>query len=591
MRSSPKFRVLHLLLFVTALVTALSNGCSSTSSSPNAAPGASPSGGDGAGGTSGVPVLPSAATELSFGSLCASGARCHLSGGFESETYQMGCNDGALMKVESANFPELHDGFGTSCLKYVAGECAGKSLCSISLSSSHCESLSVAPANSAGGATFSCSVSRVANPSASGSSVVKVQSSGLCIDASLNNTNASIIQSACSQNATQNLAFRIADDNSYTIQAAGNSALCFDNQGAGYQLILQKPCDGSINQKWQVIPVGGANYMLYSKGNALCANVMGNSLVAGGQIYTYDCNGNNNEVFTLAQFTPISFWPEPSLTNGVAPEMSSQDNHENDVVSFERWLGHRAEFAVDFIADDSWGSFVSDAAYASGAWHARNPARRVMWSIPLTVKGTSLAEVAAGAADASIVAVAKNLAANQPNAIIRLGWEFNGDWFSWSAIGHPQDYINAYRHVRTIFKDASVQFTFVWSFNSAMQNFHPETAYPGDDAVDVVGISIYDFNWNNQSYADRWQSNLNGAYTLQWMSFFSHLHKKPMALTEWGAGQLGDNPLYIQNMFNWIRANHFLYQAWWEGTPGSNYNSDLQDHAFPLEEQIFKRNF
>ena len=45
--------------------------------------------------------------------------------------------------------------------------------------------------------------------------------------------------------------------------------------------------------------------------------------------------------------------------------------------------------------------------------------------MPLTVKGTPLAEVANGLHDGEFEAAASAIAEAQPKAIIRLGWEMN----------------------------------------------------------------------------------------------------------------------------------------------------------------------
>ena len=64
-------------------------------------------------------------------------------------------------------------------------------------------------------------------------------------------------------------------------------------------------------------------------------------------------------------------------------------------------------------------------SWVPGIWKKLNPKRNVVWSVPLTVKGTRLAEVASGAHDAEFEAAAKAISEAQPRAIIRLGWEMN----------------------------------------------------------------------------------------------------------------------------------------------------------------------
>ena len=63
--------------------------------------------------------------------------------------------------------------------------------------------------------------------------------------------------------------------------------------------------------------------------------------------------------------------------------------------------------------------------WVPGIWKKLNPSRNIVWSVPLTVTGTPLADVANGLHDAEFEAAARAIAEAQPKAIIRLGWEMN----------------------------------------------------------------------------------------------------------------------------------------------------------------------
>jgi len=96
--------------------------------------------------------------------------------------------------------------------------------------------------------------------------------------------------------------------------------------------------------------------------------------------------------------------------------------------------------ALDYFGVDSWAE-MAKYNWIPAYWRQKNPARKLIWSIALTMKGTALKEVAAGARDADFEVAAKSIAASQPDAIARIGWEMNGDWFPWSAGGVEADYI------------------------------------------------------------------------------------------------------------------------------------------------------
>ena len=99
---------------------------------------------------------------------------------------------------------------------------------------------------------------------------------------------------------------------------------------------------------------------------------------------------------------------------------------EHTLQAWEKWLKQQPSsvLGVDFYAQATWDDFVR-LSWVPGVWKKLNPKRNVVWSVPLTVKGTALAEVASGAHDAEFEAAARAIAEAQPRAIIRLGWEMN----------------------------------------------------------------------------------------------------------------------------------------------------------------------
>lgn len=83
--------------------------------------------------------------------------------------------------------------------------------------------------------------------------------------------------------------------------------------------------------------------------------------------------------------------------------------------------------------------------------------------------------------------------------LIRILHEFNGDWYPWCVSNNdknPHLFIEAFRHIWTVFKDQGVQNArFIWCPNSMSVpqekwNFIID-AYPGDTYVDLIGMDIY----------------------------------------------------------------------------------------------------
>ena len=102
------------------------------------------------------------------------------------------------------------------------------------------------------------------------------------------------------------------------------------------------------------------------------------------------------------------------------------EGREHTLQAWEKWLNQTPStvIGVDFYGKTTWQDF-SELSWVPGIWKKLNPARNVVWSIPLTVKGTPLADVANGLHDSEFEAAAKAIADAQPKAIIRLGWEMN----------------------------------------------------------------------------------------------------------------------------------------------------------------------
>jgi hypothetical protein len=72
---------------------------------------------------------------------------------------------------------------------------------------------------------------------------------------------------------------------------------------------------------------------------------------------------------------------------------------------------------------------------------------------------SNLQETASGAWDEHYRIVARNLVAGgYPDAVIRLGHEFTGGWYPWSAQNNADAYIAAYRHVHQVLASESPQF-------------------------------------------------------------------------------------------------------------------------------------
>jgi hypothetical protein len=244
------------------------------------------------------------------------------------------------------------------------------------------------------------------------------------------------------------------------------------------------------------------------------------------------------------------------------------------VAAFERWNGgQRAAYALDFLpVTDGWRA-IADPGWAASKWQGRD--YRMVYSVPLVPRdGSTLAAGAAGAYDARFASMARTLVAHgQGDAILRLGWEFNGDWFPWAASRDPAAFVNAWRHaVRAIRRVPGAAFSIDWAPTLGRAAIAPDRAYPGDAYVDVIGQDVYDQGWAPgwEDPAARWREIVEQPYGLAWHAAFAAAHGKPASFPEWGLIARadghggGDDPAFVRHMHDWIVAHPVLYHCYFE---------------------------
>jgi hypothetical protein len=268
------------------------------------------------------------------------------------------------------------------------------------------------------------------------------------------------------------------------------------------------------------------------------------------------------------------------------------DGRERTLQVWEKWLSQppSSVLGVDFYAQSTWEDF-SRLNWVPGHWKKLNPARNVVWSVPLTVKGTALSDVAEGIHDAEFEAAARAISEAQPSAIIRLGWEMNLADSAWFAKDQEADYIKAFRRVVGIFRRYSHGFKYDWCPGWGPQQFAADLAYPGDDVVDFIGLDVYDFK-HDGSPRERWDTNyLKAPFGLQWQRDFSARHGKRMSYPEWGVGNFGDNPFFIQQMHDWFLNNeeNIAYAAYFD--VDGLWPTQIDSGRFPKSQQLFRQLF
>jgi hypothetical protein len=226
-----------------------------------------------------------------------------------------------------------------------------------------------------------------------------------------------------------------------------------------------------------------------------------------------------------------------------------------------------------------WFVHHGDPDYAWPAWVRENPRVRRM------VIGQSMIPTgdpprnwrrrgARGAYDSHIRALARNLvAAGMGHSVIRLGYEANGDW-NVDHVGHTaQDFRwwRAYwaRFARVMGSVPGARFTMDWNLNSAYRPIPLRAIYPGDRAVDVIGVDVYDSAGPPlpAPTRGRWDALIGQRGGVSDIVAFARARGKPISIPEWGLISArhkgaGDNPRFVAAVASLVRNNAVAYQSY-----------------------------
>ncbi|HSD39960.1 MAG TPA: glycosyl hydrolase [Rhodocyclaceae bacterium] len=300
------------------------------------------------------------------------------------------------------------------------------------------------------------------------------------------------------------------------------------------------------------------------------------------------------------------FGPDPSLTINTSagkpfPLLGVQQGPgctgTARIPQFAAWLGREPDLMLDYLDDGSWLK-LTQTEWWTGCW--KKAGRRPALSISMLPRsgGDTLALGASGAYDEYFRTIATKLvAAGYGDLIIRIGWEFNAEWFTWRAAADPKSWIAYWRRIVTTMRSVpGANFRFDWSTAHGTRQIDPSLVYPGDAYVDIIGMDIYNASWRNKTDpVARWNELLTVPNGLAWLRSFAALHGKPISFSEWGTGTNGDgsgggdDPFFIDQMAAFIRANPVAYHIYWDDTSG--FNAKLSNNLQPAAGAAYRANF
>jgi hypothetical protein len=270
------------------------------------------------------------------------------------------------------------------------------------------------------------------------------------------------------------------------------------------------------------------------------------------------------------------------------------------VATLAATTGTHPTYATDYLAKGG-GWAAMDGAANIKAWSS-TPYRLAI-GVPILPGVGTLAQGATGAYNQYFATLGRNLVSdNEANAILRLGWEFNGNWFRWSVANATDaaNFVAFWRQIVTTMRAVpGEKFKFLWNPNAPSPTpYTPDQAYPGNAYVDYVGTDVYDNFWGTPfTPSAAWAHQLIQQWGLEWLATFAAEHNEPIAIPEWsdeyrtdGHG-LGDDPTFIDNMANWFVDNDVAFANVWCYDSSSTYRNNLLDGTFPKALAMFKQDF
>jgi glycosyl hydrolase family 26 len=277
------------------------------------------------------------------------------------------------------------------------------------------------------------------------------------------------------------------------------------------------------------------------------------------------------------------------------------------VLRFEHTLGRPVDYGHDYIHKSTWRS-ITNVRWLARSWTAAGFAGRTVITVPmLPDHGGSMAAGAEGKYNPRFRRLARQLVAGgQGAAVLRIGPEFNGDWFRWTIRGRGGSarYKAYWREiVDTVRGVPGANFRFDWSPNGGSswvgsRRLRASTAYPGDAYVDYIGLDVFDQSWarHSRSASKRWQEFLTQTDGLNWHARFAAAHGKPMTFPEWGLVKRrdgrggGDNPYFVDQMYDWIQTHPVAYHLYFESRdPNGDYR--VFSGRFPRAARSFIADF
>ncbi len=242
--------------------------------------------------------------------------------------------------------------------------------------------------------------------------------------------------------------------------------------------------------------------------------------------------------------------------------------------SFATWRGAPVRIAEDYLPYTDWSAVEGPAWWLSDWKPLTSGNGKLVLGVPLLTSGGTFADGAAGAYDSYFASLATELVqAGDGSAMLRLGWEFNGPWYPWSLSStnsgdSPKEFITYWQRIVTLMRAIAPGLQFDWNVYNGAGAVDATEAYPGNAYVDDIGVDVYDAGHGVSTPSVRWKQIVTKSYGLNFWDNFASQNGKPLTIPEWGlstgANGGGDDPYFITQMYDWMRAHDVGFEAYFD---------------------------
>ncbi len=229
------------------------------------------------------------------------------------------------------------------------------------------------------------------------------------------------------------------------------------------------------------------------------------------------------------------------------------------------------------------------------AWNEGKVLELTFQMTPLDA-GNMMYEVLNGVHDEFLENYAKTIADFGHPVLFRPLNEMNGDWCIYSAYHTCKDtevYKAVYRYIYDIFRKHGALANTIWVWNPNSKSY-PDFKwndafmyYPGDEYVDVVGMTAYNTGAFYFEQGETWTEfeDLYGELYKE----YSQRYAQPLIITEFACADFGgDKVAWMKEMFRVISGYDRIRMAiWWDGCDRDVYGNVARSYFLDSSDKVF----